>query len=138
MENRILIYNAIRTPDGTVLVSSSVHDYLTHTDANGLEYMVDGGKEYLRRNVHEDATYTELAVYADDPHERIREVYIWGTRGKNGDQPLVYKLLKDLSDDHIESIIRTQMFLQKWQIKIFKDELEYRDSGILDVAISCN
>jgi hypothetical protein len=37
MDDR-LVYNAIRTPDGTVLVSYSRHDYKTYTDANGHEY----------------------------------------------------------------------------------------------------
>ena len=39
-----LIYNAIRTPDGTVLESRHKHDYQEYQDANGLEYMVDGAE----------------------------------------------------------------------------------------------
>ena len=44
-----LIYNAIRTPDGTILESRSVHDFVGHTDANGKYYAADGGLEYLKR-----------------------------------------------------------------------------------------
>ena len=38
-----LLLNQIKTPDGTILRSHSRHDYVTHVDANGHEYMVDGG-----------------------------------------------------------------------------------------------
>ena len=34
-----LIYNALRTPDGTIIESKSRHDYVTHTDANGKNYI---------------------------------------------------------------------------------------------------
>jgi hypothetical protein len=39
----MLIRNAIRTPDGTILESRSVHDYRTHMDTvTNRQYMIDG------------------------------------------------------------------------------------------------
>ena len=122
-----IVSNRIRTPDGTILESMHRHDYVTYTDANGLEYMVDGGLDYLRRNLHDDAPYEELSVYADDPHELIREVFKWGTRGKDGNQPLKYVPLKDLTSDHIEAILETQAHIQEHIRKIFLDELSFRE-----------
>lgn len=34
-----------------------------------------------------------------------REYFIWGSRGVNGDQPLTYKPLKELDDDHLKLIV---------------------------------
>ena len=91
MSKRI-IYNAIRTPDGTVLESRHVYDYKTHTDENGEVYMVDGGLEYLRRSYNDGFPAEELSVYLEDGHEVVREVATWGSYGKNGDGPLKYIL----------------------------------------------
>ena len=127
MSNERIVSNRIRTPDGTILESMHRHDYVTYTDANGKQYMVDGGLDYLRRNVHDDAPYQELSVYADDLHELIREVFKWGTRGKDGKQPLTYVPLKDLTTEHIEAILETQTHIQEHIRKIFLDELSFRE-----------
>ena len=63
MSKERIVSNRIRTPDGTILESMHRHDYVTYTDANGKEYMVDGGLDYLRRNVHDDAPYQEPVSY---------------------------------------------------------------------------
>ena len=125
MIHRNIVANRIRTPDGTVLHSRHHHDYVTYTDNNGLEYMVDGGLEYLRRTIHEDHPYTEISVFEDDPFDLIRRAFAWGTRGKDGKQPLQWKLLADLDDDHIEAILETQD-LRPMMLKLFKLEQQWR------------
>ena len=122
-----LIHNAIRTPDGTVLVSNSVHDYQTHKDKNGKTYMIDGGREYVHSSAHGDEEY--LTMYSDEPHERIREVFTWGTYGKMGDQPLKYVALKDLSNNHVAAILETQSHMPQYMRKLFEDEQGYRHEG---------
>ena len=103
-----LVYNAIRTPDGTVLESKHRHDYVVYQDKNGNEYMVDGGLEYTRRNVHADTPYEELSVYTTDGHDKVREVLKWGTYGIDGNQPLTYITLKDMNIGHIQACLDTQ------------------------------
>ena len=125
-----IVSNRIRTPDGTILESMHRHDYVTYEDANGLEYMVDGGLDYLRRNVHDDAPYIELSVYSDDSHDVIRDVFKWGTRGKDGKQPLTYVPLKNLTTEHIEAILETQDHIQEYIRNIFLDELEFRNNFV--------
>jgi hypothetical protein len=126
-----LLANRIITPDGTMLQSYHVHDYKTHIDANGKEYMVDGGLEYCRRNVHDDEPYTEASVYETDPHEVIRDALHWGTRGKDGKQPVEFKPISSLSNKHIHAIILTQTQVPDHIGNAFVNEEFYRrDNGI--------
>jgi hypothetical protein len=71
MRNSKIVYNAIRTPDGTIIESKNRHDYVEHLDKNGKTYMVDGGHDYLRRSAFSDAE--DLTLYNDDPFEIVRE-----------------------------------------------------------------
>ena len=120
-----IILNRIKTPDGTILTSEHVHDYKTYVDVNGKEYMVDGGREYLRRTVWEDAPFEELSIYEDAPFDVIREVLAWGTYGREGDQPLFFIKLYNMSDDHIRAIIRLKQGAS-WIRDFMKKELIYR------------
>ncbi len=123
-----LIYNAIRCPDGHVLVSRDVHDYKAYIDkTNGDEYMVDGGLSYLRRNVNKES-FEELSVCDDSPHEEIREVFDWGTRGIDGTEQLTWVTLANMSSDHIQAILDTQLQVPEWRRQIFTNELLYRDN----------
>ncbi|MGR5347268.1 hypothetical protein [Vibrio mediterranei] len=131
MEKNI-IRNAIRTPDGTVLVSKHQHDFVTYTDSvSNEEYLVDGGTVYLRRSKNE-VPFEDLTIYSDAEHVVIREYLEWGTYGKNGDQPLRFKALKDLDTEHIEAIIETQKRLPSWKVDIFREELVYRGENHSD------
>ena len=128
MTQRYIIANRIRTPDGTVLQSFNRHDCKTYTDKNGHTYMVDGGLDYLRRFVVPEARAEEMSVYSDDPHELVREALHWGTRGVNGDQPLKYIALKDMTSDHINAVLNTQLLMHPAFMKAMEDELEFRES----------
>jgi hypothetical protein len=99
-----LIYNAIRTPDGTLLVSRTRHDYKNHVDANGETYVVDGGLHYLRRSINKEPA-EELSMYDTEPQITAGVAVTWGTYGIDGDLLLEWKSLRDMSLDHIEACI---------------------------------
>jgi hypothetical protein len=120
-----IVANRLKTPDGTILHSMHRHDYVTHIDANGEEYMLDGGNDYIRTNVNIVAG-EYLTVYTDDEHSVIREAFTWGTRGPRGDQPIRRIYLKNMDIDHINAILETQIHIPDWVRTIFENELEYR------------
>lgn len=123
-----IFLNSIETPDGTVLISEYSHDFVSHQDANGNFYAVDGGKSYLKR-VFDVKDYIEKSITSKSKIEDIRLVFTWGTFGKNGDQPRKNILLKDMSNEHIKAIIRTQLQISENLKKVFETELEYRQEN---------
>lgn len=121
---RKIIYSALRTPDGTLLESRHRHDYVTHWDANGKQYMLDGGTEYIRSSAHGDEEY--ITITLDDPHEIVREHVKWGTYGKNGDQPLRIVKLSEMSNAHLRAVIETQSGMNPAYREAMENELMYR------------
>lgn len=125
MEKQV-IANILITPDGTELVSRHRHDAVFYTDKNGKQYMTDGGVDYHHYIVHGDEKVK--CITTESLFSEIREYFNWGSRGKDGKSPLVFKSLKDLDTDHIEAIIETQKQLPEWRVNIFKKELEWRST----------
>ena len=123
--SNLIFRNALKTPDGTIIESFYRHDYVTHKDANGETYMVDGGHSYLKRSVNkilaEDLTTLEIK----GDHEHNRQHFRWGTYGKKGSEPLRLVVLMDISTPHIEAILGSQ-HLDKDIINMFEEEIKYR------------
>lgn len=123
---RLLIYNAIQTPDGTILESRHRHDYKTHKDKNGHEYMVDGGLSYVRRSYPESHPAKEISLYIPDtPYEEAVKFAAWGSYGKNGDEDLHYIPICEMETDHIKAVLETQEPIEQFKI-LMKWELERR------------
>ena len=123
-----LVYNAIRTPDGTLLESNSVQDYKEHKDSNGYTYMVDGGLSYLRRILNTEAPAEELSMYEDSPQHEIGKALKWGTYGINGDQPLEWKSLRDMSVDHLQACIKNVPCMRDVLRSCMLREISWRES----------
>ena len=121
---RILV-NQIKTPDGTLLVSTYRHHYLTYEDDNGLSYMVDGGHAYLRRNLHEDDPHEELSIYVSDDHSVNRKYFEWTSYGVDGDGPAKTQKLEDMDTDHIHAILDNGFGSTEARV-LFQEELVYR------------
>lgn len=133
---RTIILNQIKTPDGTVIRSMHRHDYVTHLDANGLQYMVDGGSAYLRRNRHDAAPYEELTIYSDDTFEVIRENFHRGGRGKDGTQPLTWVPMSKMSDSWLLACIKYNEELglgEGFANEMYKKELMYRQENEITI-----
>ena len=133
-----LILNRIKTPDGTVLTSYHTHDFVTHTDKNGQIYGVDGGTSYARRigntNECEDLTVWVNETDMNSEFQKIRENLHWGTRGKNGDQPLRWVKLREMSDGHLDSIVNVYKGpVDSFYKECFMAEIKYRKDNSITV-----
>ena len=104
MEEPRLILSRIQTPDGTILTSYHRHDYVTYTDANGEEYILDGGNDYQRTSVNKES-FKDLSIWSDAPYEIIRENFHRGGRGKNSDEPLKWVPLCEMSNNWLKACI---------------------------------
>jgi hypothetical protein len=125
-----IIRNALQTPDGTILESNYRHDYKTHVDTkNGKTYMVDGGLDYIRRNMNGDEK--DLSVSLDDGHEVVREEMKWGTYGKDGNETLRFIKLKDMTTDHILACLENVKNMYPQYQEAMQNEIKYR-CGELD------
>jgi hypothetical protein len=58
--------------------------------------------------------------------QRVRDWMIWGTYGKTGREPLKFVILKNMSDEHIEAILKTQPQISDFYRKEFGNELRLR------------
>lgn len=101
--DRFLIANRIKLPNGVVLHSKHRHDYVS-AECDGKHYSVDGGNDYQRYD-SDVQDFEDASVYSDSHFDEIREVLYRGGRGVNGDEPLKYVLLKDMSDDWVKAVV---------------------------------
>ena len=125
-----VIQNALETPDGTILISGGRHDFKTYIDTlTGVEYMVDGGYDYIRRN--STIPKEELSLFEEDTFETIREKLLRGGRGINGDEPLTYVRLKDLNPEWLENLIKYEEENRpdNFFLKYYKQEKQYRQDN---------
>lgn len=130
-----ILFRSLTTPDGTVLISHNRHDYVTHDDANGKHYMLDGGLDYCRCTVHGDEIITTITDA--DPFELIRDNFYRGARGKSGDQPLKWIKLSEMTDEHLQATIE-YCFTHRatLYVDIYEEEQKYRQNNELRIEES--
>lgn len=131
MKEPSLIYNAIMTPDGTVLASRSRHDYKEYTDANGKVYVIDGGLDYCRRSNNGDEV--DLTMTDEQPHSVQRDVLTWGTYGKDGKQPLAHVPIREMETEHIEAVLETQPRIYPVYRSCMERELAERKAHVVNL-----
>lgn len=130
MENqeRFMIANRIQTPDGTILWSRYRHDYVAYEDANGEQYMLDGGPDILcwRSSVNKSAPAKSLQVFSDAPFEEIRQVMLRGTKDKDGDE--IWIPLCKMNDLHLIGALdyNENMGIHSKYNQFIEKEIEYR------------
>lgn len=121
------LYNAIKTPDGTILWCENSNDYKSYKDTvSGETYMNDGMGKSIRRSVN-IVPYEDLSIDIADDFEKVRTVKFWGSYGKDGKSPKKMMSLEEMEESHIEAILATQKQVYGTELeKIFLAEIKYR------------
>lgn len=134
MENNI-VYNAIQTPDSTILQSKHRHDYVKHTDKNGQYYSVDGGLEYLRR-VYDKPDFIELGKqFKECTLDECTKYLNWGQNydaDMNKLPETIFKPICELNTGHIEAILEGNYCKNEMYLKVFEYELNKRKKSCPD------
>jgi hypothetical protein len=103
-ENGKIIQNAMLCKKcGNIITSRDVHDYKECGCDNHV--MVDGGGEYFRCSFGENNTSESLQLMDTDDLEVIKNKLIWGTYGKDGNDPLKYVKLIECETEHLQNIL---------------------------------
>ena len=125
---KLIIINAIQTPDGTVLRSTSRHDFNQYVDDNGKTYMIDGGLDYIHCSANGDEKH--IQVYLEDGINAYRTQPLWGTYGKDPKPPYVlrYLSLADMETEHIRAVLDGGFQIHPHLKTAFETELNYRET----------
>lgn len=125
MANPKILINRWMTKDGTILISRTSHQFVSHFDTvDQREVFIDGGiGPYIRVS----GDLLNMCLYdTDEDHGQVRELYLWTSYGPTGFDPPKTQPIKDLTTEHIENIIRTQTHFPEHVKNMFKRELAYR------------
>ena len=106
------------------LTSHHRHDYVT-CSCSIEPVSVDGGRAYLKRcysptSDDRSLPYTELSVTSSAPFEDVRRVLLRGNRGRNGDEPLTWVTLADMSNNYLDNLITYQ------EENMYTDSIDYK------------
>lgn len=107
---------------GDVITSHHRHDYVSCSCG---EVSCDGGRAYLKRSYNTIQgegmlPYTELFVTSSASFEDVRNALLRGSRGVNGDQPLTWVPLSEISDDYLANLIAYQ------EQNMYTDSVDYK------------
>jgi len=130
--NNNIVYNAIQTPDGTILQSKYRHDYVEYTDKNGQYYMVDGGLDYPRRGF-DKADYIDLyKLFKDCTLNECTQYLMWGQnydKDMNKLPETIFKPICELTTDHIQAILDGNYCKDEMYLYVFNYELSTRSDA---------
>ena len=104
-----LIASRIKTPDGTILWSRHVHDYVAYQDSKtGEVYILDGGTDYFKTSINV-VPAKNVCIFSTAKWKTLRNYIIRYTQlldknrqptGKSG-----FVRLSNMSDEHLNNLL---------------------------------
>lgn len=111
---------------GAKLVTRHQHDFQSCDCEN--KTSVDGGLSLFGRFGGKDLSKIQhFTITTEDNFETQRFYFERGTRGVNGDKPLHWIKLKDMTTEHIKAVIKYTP--DSPYNEVYKKELKYRKNG---------
>lgn len=102
----MIIQNAVYiTSKNKFLVSTHTHDFVSEYLDDGTLVAVDGGYNYFRRFGMDNEDVVDFSLTDDHDFEYIVDKMLWGTYGKDGNNPLQYVRLLDCTTEHLKAIL---------------------------------
>lgn len=121
-----IIQNAVYVPvTKTWYYSGSLHSFIEFTVAKngkGQKFFIDGGHDYIRRNFWGHPLIEDWSLYSHSSWDEILDKLLWGTYGKTGSGPLQWVPFKQLTEEHLTNILRTQP-IDALRIKVIQELL---------------
>lgn len=132
IEYPFLIANRLQTPDGTILWSRHVHDYVEYQDENGEIYILDGGTEYVRKSINV-VPATSLCICSNDDFEVIRQYMLRGTFDKDGNR--IWIPLCKMNNLHLIGVLdyNENLKITSKFDQFIKKEIEYRKDHDINI-----
>jgi len=130
--NDRIVYNAIQTPDGTVIQSKYRHDYVEYTDKNGQYYMVDGGLDYPRRGFDKNDYIDLYKLFKDCTLNECTQYLMWVQnydKDMNRLPKTIFKPICELTTDHIQAILDGNYCKDEMYLYVFNYELSTRSDA---------
>lgn len=79
---------------------------------------VDGGADYLKKAFGDASKVEDLSITNNSTPEEVRARLLWGSRGVDGNSPLTYSPIGNLTTEHLEAILRTQRLNDRYRVAI--------------------
>ena len=137
-----LIQNAIYLSKADkYIVSSHTHDWVSFNydgsevkeseNYDGWDGYIDGGLSYQRAGgnwIHnpEEFGIEDYCLYDDSDFSDIKNKFLWGTYGRNGNEKLKWVTLRSCTSEHLQNILKTQLLCSELVVKIVCSILEDR------------
>lgn len=138
MEKKV-IASRIQTPDGTIIWSRHVHDYIEYQDTiTGEIYMLDGGTDYMKTSVNQ-VPAKNVSIYNTAKWKTLRDFIIRNTMLLDENKKPTFKTgfvrLSNMSDEHLVDLKEylSERGIRKEMVDYIKKEQKYRKANGISI-----